>query len=179
MELLFGHRNNKRQGFSLIEMLVVITVTVILSTMVITWSVKSRAQVAFLVERTKLGQLIERAKFLSLSTYVEAANSCGYGIRMTYPRTYALVRYTDTTCASASTGTYTPIETFTLSQDLIFERGRANELQAVVFVPPDPRTMFQAAVGGPVPTQGIIYLATQDLSNQATITIGRNGAIDF
>lgn len=86
------------RGFTLIEILVVVAVSVIVMGSFIAYNSASRAQVALSVEQAKIAQLILRAKSLAISSYTQDLGSpnvrCGYGFSVNYPeRSYSLNRY--------------------------------------------------------------------------------------
>src|SRR5438105_773284 len=62
-------KGGSRSGFTLIELLVSMMITMLLSGFIITYTSGGRAQTTLYVEQAKLGQLVSRAKSLSISTY--------------------------------------------------------------------------------------------------------------
>ena len=84
----------KRNGFTLIEMLVVIAVMALLSGLAIVYSHVGQNQVALSVESAKVAQLILEAKDLSVATYSDKKNTCGYGVHFDYSTNrYSLFEY--------------------------------------------------------------------------------------
>lgn len=84
----------KRNGFTLVEMLVVIAVTALLSGLAILYTHVGQSQVALSVESSKVAQLILEAKDLSVATYSDKHSTCGYGFHVNYTAgRYSLFEY--------------------------------------------------------------------------------------
>ncbi len=135
-----------RAGYTLIEILVVISVTTILSGFLISYNSTGRQMIAIQTERAKIGQMISRAKSLALSNYTKNPQPCGYGLHVDYAGgTYAIVGYMDPgNCVSTSTIDFTNfivIESSTVRSPLRLRRpiAPARRLDDVAFVAPDPR----------------------------------------
>ena len=77
-------REDKR-GFTLVELLVVISVSVILTTMIIVYGRLGEEQLIVFKEQAKMIGVLNRAKGLATEKYVESTSDseeiCGYGIR--------------------------------------------------------------------------------------------------
>src|ERR1700691_1886515 len=92
-------QNGSRAGFTVIELLVVLAISALMSTLAITYSSVSRNYVALSVQESKLAQVILQAKELSIATYANgngAAAACGYGVMIstsTTPQTYSIFAY--------------------------------------------------------------------------------------
>src|SRR3989344_3199887 len=85
-----------RRAFTLIEILVVISVITMLSAFVLTYNATSRNQVALRIEQAELVQTISRAKSLALATYNKPEVPCGYGVYINYSENnYAIFSYDD------------------------------------------------------------------------------------
>ena len=84
----------KRNGFTLVEMLVVIAVTALLSGLAIVYTHVGQNQVSLSVESSKVAQLILQAKDLSIATYSDKHTTCGYGLHIDYAtERYSLFEY--------------------------------------------------------------------------------------
>lgn len=87
-------KNNS--GFTLVEILVVLAITAVLSGLAIVYSHVGQNQVALSVEESKVAQLILEAKELSIATYSTNVATCGYGVHFNYAgtsSTYSLFEY--------------------------------------------------------------------------------------
>src|SRR5512144_1181344 len=115
-----------RGGFTLIESMIAVTITVLLSSFVITYSSTGRQQISLTVERAKLVQVVSRAKSMALNRYKDTDPVCGYGISVDYDNAqYMLFSYRAPRCediASIDKGSagYKIEETFTLGNGVVF-----------------------------------------------------------
>ena len=90
-----------RKGFTVLELLIVISITVMMSALAISYRSSTQQQVGLYVEVQKLAELILRAKSLAISTYNDPGQvlpfdvvNCGYGINVDYDRNgYDLFSY--------------------------------------------------------------------------------------
>jgi len=169
---------NDRRGFSAIEMIVVVSVSIVLAAMALGWSAASRNQVALTVDRTHIIQLLQRAKSLSLSTFSSTSPACGYGLTF-IGNSYNLIRYVDPVCTSGlgAGGSDEVVETAALSPGVQFTTG-PNQVVRAIFIPPDPKVFLYQSSGAAL-TDGFIYLTIPGGTSTSTIHIGAGGAIEF
>lgn len=168
-----------RGGFTLLEIIVVVSLTMLLSTMVIVYSGTSRQQVALSVEAAKLAQVIARAKALTLSTYSTGATDCGYGVRIDHAnRRYQIESWTAPGCNALLGPSTSSTGNFALSSGVTFGNG-PNRLDEIMFVPPDPITVV--VIGGSLlqNATGKIYLQTRDGIATREVTVSTAGQITF
>lgn len=188
--LLNSHSRSRRSrsGFTLIEILVVISITAVFSLMSLTYSKAGERQTALYVEAQKLAGLIFRAKSLSLTTYRDAnPNRCGYGIEINYAaKTYSLFAYQEPSVPNCPSLTSAPpnfrtmISTYAIDSRLVLKNSASDSLSLVLFVPPNPKTLISFDDGASVsggPAQ--VYLETSDSLAQRTIAINSYGQVDF
>ena len=76
-----------QNGFTLLEILVVVGITVVLTAMVAGYSRESSRQLALVGTETKMLNLLSRAKFLSVETFFGGGRSgdqriCAYGVKV-------------------------------------------------------------------------------------------------
>lgn len=188
------------RGFTLIEILVVVAVSVIVTGSFIVYNSVSRAQVALSVEQAKIAQLILRAKSLTISSYTQDIGSpnirCGYGFSVDYAgRSYSLNRY-DVSSNAECDAIYTnqvgsgfgnisevvQLEKYFLDSNLNFQAsGTSDELEDVLFIAPDPKT-FLKVVGDNSFIRGTakIYLETKATPPRgATVSVNSVGQVGF
>lgn len=153
------------------EILVVIAISVVLSTIAIVYSNQGRNQVALSVDAAKVSQLILQAKQLAIATYNSnpGTPACGYGMYFNIPSsTYSLFIYSPPSArsggfcpslASATASTFDPAnDVFEYSQQswqvpvaegLVLQDQTAGSgnpgspsAVAVIFFPPNPQTLI-------------------------------------
>jgi prepilin-type N-terminal cleavage/methylation domain-containing protein len=89
-----------RAAFTLVEMLVVIGISTLVSAAAILYSNTGQNEVALTVETAKVAQLVLQARELALDTYTGTVTSttrpCAYGVHLDFnsnPQTYSLFAY--------------------------------------------------------------------------------------
>ncbi len=84
---------NNKKGFTLIEILVVLAITAVLSSLAIVYTHVGQNQISLSIEESKVAQLILEAKELSLATYSDNSATCAYGVAFNYASTAASSTY--------------------------------------------------------------------------------------
>jgi type II secretory pathway pseudopilin PulG len=181
-------------AFTVIELLVVVAISAMLSTLAILYSSIGRNQISLTVEESKIAQFILQAKALSIATYTNSSDVCGYGVRIDVAdQTYSIFAYSPVgspPCPSvagitgisssdeapAAQGTWqVPVSSgVQLTSDI-------DSLAAVMFYPPDPDVFLSednATFDAPAKTLHI-YLRTVDGKNSATISVNPEGQVSF
>jgi prepilin-type N-terminal cleavage/methylation domain-containing protein len=92
-----GADNNKK-GFTLIEILIVLAITAVLSSLAIVYTHVGQNQISLSIEESKVAQFILEAKELSVATYSSNGATCAYGVEFNYASsaassTYSLFAY--------------------------------------------------------------------------------------
>lgn len=193
-------------GFTLIELLVVISFTAILSSMMIVYGTSGREQTTLEVEKTKLVQVIARAKSLSISTFGRTQVPCGYGVAFNSAsenQSYVLFRYDilgEPECLNKdgeliteipqvvfhnpsmpfddSVVRYEILDGFPLPRELYLSGG-PDSILFVFFVPPDPTTLIFTASGNQA-SEAMIRIAGRSRPGLAsTITVTKSGQVSF
>ena len=174
------------RGFTILELIVVIGVTVFLSSIVIAYSSANRERIALTVETAKIAQLISRQRSLAISTSDlgalplpslprSIARTCGYGISFLHhavPRAYyVLTRYDDRVCktdygiSAQQRFELDPLVDFDPSQGLLLE---------IAFLSPDPTVIVRREVGGrplPLPHK-ILFKSIHGMTSSIEIGVG-------
>jgi prepilin-type N-terminal cleavage/methylation domain-containing protein len=182
-------------GFTLVEIIVVISITVLLSGIIIGYSQKSRRLILLSIEKNKIAQTILRAKSLSLSAGIPSLPNhkvCAYGFSIDYQNnTYSVAKYESPPgqdCDEANkppAGQYNSLagETYNLIKNLKFGDPNitTDELNDILFFRPGAETVIFADGGDQPYLEDIakIYLETEDGSNSIMINIGRSGYLSF
>ena len=191
-----------RKGFSLVELLVVLGISVMLTGIAIVYSGIGQNQVALSVETAKLAQSILRAKNLAIATYNEAPGTCGYGVSIDIANNeYSLFSYNPTgappcptvassTAAGISSGEEGQYSATSWNVPLatgvhIVSGGAGNDLAVVVFYPPDPATLLSRTGSGGafMPSASAVPLTvtlrTTDGSMTSVISVSPAGQVSF
>ncbi len=172
-----------REGFTLIEILVVLGVMAIVSSSIISYSSSSRQQIALATETSKLTQLILRAKSLSISTYDAPAGVCGYGIEFDYVNNlYRLSSYKLNNCDNPNAITSSDErEVFRVANGVSLSAVVAgNQVGNIIYLPPDPVVYISAPGDNSVVNQGgsVKLITTNGLASKV-ISITSLGQVTF
>jgi prepilin-type N-terminal cleavage/methylation domain-containing protein len=181
--------SSDRFGFTMIEMLIVVAVTAMLSSFLLLYNSTSRQQVALFVERAKMSQVMQKAKSFSIASYATTEEACGYGVEVDYiTRSYFIFRYAKPAASSCEEITIIgtsendpniqPLASYTyeLNSALVFDRPD-DAIESVLFIPPDPRVLVRT--GDIILRSGGIYMATRDHSATASVLVGVAGQISI
>ena len=180
-------RINTVRGFTLIEILIVVAITSLLSAYLILYNGTNRQQVNLSVEQAKLSQVIFRAKSLAVATATGGGLVCGYGVYLDYAKSsYAIFRYTQPSCNSisaidpADSAHYTQVDSATLASPLILAKIGNTNLGIVFFKPPNPNTILWDT-DGVIASSGTLtaHLQGSDSSLIATVNVSTAGEISF
>lgn len=146
-----------RRAFTLIEMLIVIAISAMLSAIAIGYSSVGRNEVALSVEATKISQIILQAKSLSIATYGDALGACAYGVSLNIAsQTYSIFAYHPIGALSCprvsaitgiATGDMKPYTEGTWNMPIangvvLYSGTSTDSLSDVLFYPPDPTTLI-------------------------------------
>jgi len=183
---------SSRSAFTLVEVLVVIAITSLLSGLILSYSSASRDQVALYVEQAKLSQTFAKAKSLTVSTYNQPEVPCGYGVHVNYPgarplageapNTYTLFSYNPPECGSISVldpAYRTEIATERLPGNLVFKDADAASLTDILFVPPNPNTWIWLYGSSGTTTLGEVPITTRSGTLSVTVSVSSAGQISF
>lgn len=160
-----------RRGFTIIELLIVIAISAMLSAIAIVYSGIARNQVALSVETAKVAQTILRAKDLAIATYATGAVSCGYGVVLNSTAgTYSIFSYDPQNhppehgatppCPQDTVASTSPIYADEMAQysvdtwNVLLANGvkmdgtPGDALTVVLFYPPAPDTFISRSAAG-------------------------------
>lgn len=187
---LFPMLHNSRSGFTLIEIIIVISITAILSSFMISYNHTSRQQLALYAEEMKLAQTIFRAKSLAISSYAQSSTSgaCGYGVHIDYSAmAYSVFSYNKPSglacqkIKSIEQDYKNIVSTSKMDRNVRFKMlpGLAKNMDDVLFIPPDPLTILNSNGQSASEDSASITLETLDKSLSGTIIVNSAGLIDF
>lgn len=174
------------KGFTLIEVVIVLGISVLLTSVVLTYSAAGRDQVYLGIQKAQVAQVISKAKSLAVSTYNQPDVPCGYGVWFDYVnRAYEIFRYKVSPCDSVKSagitihGTGYSSDTkdkFTLPLNIDFGSG-TGQMDVVFFMPPDPQTFIWQGAGSE--NLGAVYLKTRNGNYTAQVQVNSAGQITF
>ncbi|MCR4261079.1 MAG: prepilin-type N-terminal cleavage/methylation domain-containing protein [Candidatus Colwellbacteria bacterium] len=85
-----------RRGFTLIEVVVVMGVMAVLSSMMLGYGQRNNKQILLVTSQAKIASIFSRAKFLSIQSFFNLAGTneyvCAYGVLITYPDTISIFK---------------------------------------------------------------------------------------
>jgi prepilin-type N-terminal cleavage/methylation domain-containing protein len=158
-----------KKGFTLIEILIVLGITAVLSSLAIVYTHVGQNQISLSIEESKIAQLILEAKELSVATYSSNGATCAYGVAFNYASpaassTYSLFAYNAAATSKEYGGrqicpslasTSAAIDTKAIqiyesgswqvhtAQGVELVNGAASDtIQYILFYPPDPCTLI-------------------------------------
>ncbi len=189
---------NRSKGFTLIEILVTLSILGVLSGVLIGYAAESSRQTFMMITRERVIRLMARTKSLSTSTFLDnvstlsdpnAPKTCGYGLHI--DRTTGeifIFRDINTNCANADY-IYTPtadarltgsLDSYSLDLNRIsFITDPAGELNNVVFVPPNPDVHINGDTTGSVTQAGVNLRIKDGSAATAEISINNAGQISW
>ena len=168
---------NSRRAFTLIEMLIIISILTFLISVLVLYNRTGERQLILLREKANLISVILRAKSLSLNTFVENEPTCGYGVAFEeksffiYKDLSSDCRNTDRVYSGLAFGEKLDNEVHSLDSALKFYR---LDIHDILFVPPNPRVYLD---GGQFLEEVQIGLSSADENLKVNILINNAGQI--
>ncbi len=172
-----------RRGFSVIEMLVVMSILVVLSSFLILYNRTGELQIVLLREQAHLISTVIRAKSLALNTLIEDVPACGYGVHIDVSTDSAKAsryfiyrdnaincRTSDRMYAEASDEIVGGTEVV-LPKQVVFEGVGVHD---IMFVPPEPQAFLD---GSQALAEADIVMESADGKTKATVTVNNAGQI--
>ena len=138
--------NPKSAGYTLVEVLVAISVTVLLSSILIIYNHSGESQIALFKEQAKIIGILLKAKGLAVQTYSSSGGDgavCGYGVHFDAVNGVYLI-FTDLAepCSSSDnkySGSNEDFEKHKIDSSLNF---LSLGLVDLLFIPPDPAVII-------------------------------------
>ncbi len=174
---------NSIRGFTLIEVLIVISIMSLLSGFLIVYTRGSENQIKILKDKAGFLGALYRSRSFSLRTIQTTPPECGYGVYIMDERRYVLWRDTATKadCSDANKRYDSSAEDFepvmSLAQGIKFGNVNSGDfMKSVLFVPPDPSLVTEPEI---VPGGNLrATISTLDGLSVAEIRINRYGQIE-
>lgn len=171
-----GGRNLKsKRGFTLAEMLVVISIIVFLSAILILYSHTGENQVVLFREQSRLILALNRAKSLSIQLFNTPQAPCGFGVHFSPANNnFIIFRDLAADCQTSDniyTGSGEIFETYQLAPQIRFGETTLND---IIFIPPDPKTLLD---NNPAKNDAIITLRTLSADNSLRVRVNSAGQI--
>lgn len=166
----------KNRGFTFIEILVVISIMTLLSSLLILYSRTGENQLILFREQARVISILNRAKSLSVQTFNVPEPACAFGVNFSQmENSFLIFRDLATDCRDAN-------YTYTADSDELFEKYQLDSkikfgeltLTDVVFIPPDPKTLIDK---DPNKIEATISLQTLDASVSLEVMINNAGQI--
>ncbi|PIR06105.1 hypothetical protein COY65_02445 [Candidatus Jorgensenbacteria bacterium CG_4_10_14_0_8_um_filter_39_13] len=168
-------------GYTLIEMLVVVGILALLTSITVLYGRTGEEQVALFRSQAEIIGVLNRAKTLSLQIYFSSSTVekvCGYGVHFDTNNTFFLFKDLVNFPADCSTANhqYDNNEQMesprSLSKNLQF--GNETSVTDVDFVPPDPKTYLNSSSSFPTAT---ISIQSKTTTAKVYVKINQGGQI--
>ena len=159
-------------GFTLIEILVVVSITALLSSILIVYSRVGERQILLFREQAKIINMILKSKSLALQTYVTGEKICGYGVHFEAPRSVILFKDSADDCATSDniySGAGEDFEKMKLDNLIVFLE---LDFTDILFIPPDPQVKLTPALSA-----GTISIKADDSESVAKVKINSAGQV--
>ena len=194
-------------GFLLIEMIVVLSIAITLTTILSVYTRQSERQVIFFKEQTVLADALSRAKAFAIETFqpqlqpglaAPGERICGWGVHFQKfnpddPAANRYIIFRDLTAGSCGLPSYTPaggedfeiialapyiqISCLMVSSQAGVPCAGSRSEIDVIYLPPDPKIVFSPA--DPNDEEAIIVLELADGTRSSTIRVSRSGQISI
>lgn len=180
---------HNERGFTLIEMLVIISVTIILSAILIGYSREAGRQLLLVNNQAKLVSLIARAKSLSTSTFLQDPlpagpsdpKTCGYGAHLAGVSGEIFIFRDMAVDCSLSDNKYTSSDTRLAGELNVFKLDAKvvqfasdNTFNDIIFIPPDPTIVINSDVSV---QEAVISIETKDGFGKVVVKVNNAGRI--
>ena len=165
------------KGFTILEMLVVISIMALLSALLILYSRTGENQVILFREQSRLITALNRAKSLSVQLYNAPETPCAFGVHFSQ-NSFLIFRDLAPDCLNASHTYNDPSEIFENYQLSPKVRFRSLDplltLSDIVFIPPDPKTIIDDDSNK---SEATVILETLDGNASVNVKVNNAGQI--
>jgi hypothetical protein len=164
------------KSFTLIEMLIAVSITVLLSSVLIIYSRVGENQIILFKDQARIVGTLLRAKNLAFQIYSEGAEVCGYGAYLD-PVSGNFIIYKDLAdpCSNSDNKYSGASEDFELNKLDLKLKFSNPEFSDILFIPPEPKVIID---GDPAKKgEFSITIETSDGANFKKIKINDFGQI--
>lgn len=181
-----NHAERGDKGFTLLELLVVLGITLLLSAGLIFYNRTSENQLLLFRDQQKIISALQRAKSFSLETFSQAEAPCGYGVNFSLPNTVVIFKdlspSSDPQCSDIdfvysgdSKGdcqNYAEcVEKIYLDKNVKFSELGLNN---IVFIPPNPNIIIDK---DPNKAEALIKIKSSTGQTEKIIKVNNRGQI--
>lgn len=163
----------RETGFTLIEILVAISISVLLSAGLILYNRTGEQQIILFKDQAKIINLILRAKSLALQAYnVEGVSGCGYGVHFDPAGIIILFKDQATDCAGSDNIYSGPSEEIGRMTFTSKEKFSQLDFTDILYIPPDPKVVLTPALD-----DGLIIIGVFNGDSQVKIKVNSSGQV--
>lgn len=169
----------KQAGYTVVEMLVVISVTALLAGILIIYSRTGEHQIILFRDQAKIINTILRAKSLAIGTYAEETPACGYGVHFVQNEQSQFILFKDLAepCSDSDNDYSGEIENFEINELDAKLKFSNLEFTDILFIPPEPEVIIKKEGADIAANEAIIEIATLDQSSSKTIKVNKFGQV--
>ena len=163
------------RGLTLIEIVVVLGISMLLTSMLIVFNRSGERQIVLYTDQARVVGVLNRVKSLTLKTYKTGGNVCAFGVHFEEPRKFIIFKDVSSSddCDGVDNdwkynGDSEKIEEFSLNSRLKFINLADDNMHDVLFIPPYLEVKY--------PTTITIKI-NDDIGLEAQIEIGVGGQV--
>ena len=162
------------KGFTTIEMLVVIGIMALMSSVLMVYGRTGERQIILFKEQARIISALSRVKYLTVATFGKTDVPCGYGVHFEAPKIFLIFKDLAVSgdCSLSDkkySGADEIFESFNLDSAVTFDQ---LTLSDIVFIPPNPSVVIT-----PDQEQATIIVKVVNIESSAAIKINNAGQI--
>ncbi|MDI6717804.1 MAG: prepilin-type N-terminal cleavage/methylation domain-containing protein [Patescibacteria group bacterium] len=177
---------NSREGFTLLELLVVFGIITLLSTGLLFYNRTTESQLILYKDQSKIIGALEKAKAMSIESFSETTAACGYGVSFSAPNNIVIFKdlspSNDPNCLDINFAyngdpagdcqNYAECaEKISLDKNISFSQ---LDLNNIVFIPPDPAVVID---NNPSKSEGVIKIKYSNNNSEKSVKVSASGQI--
>jgi prepilin-type N-terminal cleavage/methylation domain-containing protein len=182
------HSPFSNTGFTFIELMVVLGITLLLAGIAVTYSQQSRQLILLNSEKVKIAESISKTKALAITGYTKPVSMPpprAYGFEIDYASSSFSIFFINSdpltfSCADSGSKTYVDGYPQKIDENIKLPAPPADGLLCLIFIPPNLDTRIFDSSNSEVNSSLKIYLeAKSSPSIKGTITVSQNGYVGF